>query len=97
MFCLANSCPETGIDVGTLSGLTYDSQGSAPSIKETPLPSGLGNYAEEDLERLYKPEGVKDTKETVTSGHKRADPHMNSETGCMPRACPGSNQMGSQF
>lgn len=83
-------------DVGTLSGLTHDSQGSAPSIKEIPLPSGLGNH-EEEVERLYEPEGVEDTKETVSSGHKRADPHMNSETGSMPRACPGSNQMGSQL
>lgn len=37
---------------------------------------------------MYEPEGVEDTKETMSFGHRRADPHMNSETGSMPRGLP---------
>ena len=34
---------------------------SAPN----PIPQGAGNYGKEEAERLYEPEGMEDTKETV--------------------------------
>lgn len=57
------------------------------------LPQGSGNYVEEEAERLQEPEGMEDTKETVSSRHNGTDTHELTETVA---ACTGRRQMGSQ-
>lgn len=61
-----------------------------------PFPSG--NYGEQEVERVWESGWMHDSKETMSSPHSKIDAHTNSETVAAPnpRACAGSNQMGTQ-
>lgn len=53
----------------------------------SPSTQGLGNFVEEEVERIEEPE--EDTKETGPSRHTRTGTHELAETDSVHRACLG--------